>query len=210
MRVQASGWLSRVATPEEGVLASPKLRAALFSDDALKARRNTDAVEVSPGVLVAARVIEHAPSTQKKYEDVRAEIEKRLRAEEAARLAQRAGEAKLEALRKGGEAGLAWGPPKAVSRRSPQGVPAGALRPLLAAAPSALPAFAGAARGTEGYMLSRVDKVLEPEPRPEAQRSADRARAAQLAGARQMEAYVASLRAQADVEIHAANLEKKP
>jgi peptidyl-prolyl cis-trans isomerase D len=210
MRVQASGWLSRVATPEEGVLASPKLRAALFSDDALKARRNTDAVEVAPGVLVAARVIEHAPSAQKKYEDVRAEIEKRLRSEEAARLAQRSGEAKLEALRKGGEAGLAWGPPKAVSRRSPQGVPAGALRPLLAAAPAGLPAFAGAARGTEGFMLYRVDKVLEPEPRPEAQRSADRARAAQLAGARQMEAYVASLRAQADVEIHAANLEKKP
>jgi hypothetical protein len=59
-------------------------------------------------------------------------------------------------------------------------------------------------------MLYRVDKVLEPEARAEAQRSAERARAAQLAGVRQMEAYVASLRTQADIEIHAANLEKKP
>ena len=44
----------------------------------------------------------------------------------------------------------------------------------------------------------------------EAQRSAERARAAQLAGARQMDAYIASLRASADVEIHAGNFEKKP
>jgi peptidyl-prolyl cis-trans isomerase D len=208
--LRASGWLARAATPEEGVLASPKLRAALFSEDALKARRNTDALEVAPGVLVSARVLEHVPAAQRKFEEVRAEIEKMLRAEEAARLAQRSGEAKLEILRKGGDAGLAWGPPKAVSRRSGQGVPAGALRPLLGADPARLPAFAGAARGSAGYMLYRVDKVLEPEARAEAQRSAERARAAQLAGVRQMEAYVASLRTQADIEIHAANLEKKP
>jgi hypothetical protein len=113
-------------------------------------------------------------------------------------------------LRKGEDADLTWSAPKAVSRRSPQGVPAGALRPLLAAEASRLPVFAGAARGAEGYVLYRADKVLEAEPRPEAQRSAERARAAQLAGARQMDAYIASLRAGADVEIHAANLEKKP
>jgi peptidyl-prolyl cis-trans isomerase D len=208
--IRTSGWISRAPVPEEGVLASPRLRAALFSEDAVKGRRNTDAVEVSPGVLVSARVVEHLPAAQKKFEEVRAEVEKKLRAEEAARLAQKSGEAKLEILRKGGDAGLAWSPPKAVSRRSAQGVPAGALRPLLGADPARLPAFAGAARGTDGYMLYRVDKVLEPEPRPEAQRSAERARAAQFAGARQMEAYVASLRAQADIEIHAANLEKKP
>jgi hypothetical protein len=95
-------------------------------------------------------------------------------------------------------------------RQSAQGVPAGALRPLLSADPDKLPAFAGAARGDEGFMLYRVDKVLEPEARTEAQRGAERARQAQLAGARQMEAYVASLRAQADIEIRTANLEKKP
>ncbi|MDH4096113.1 MAG: SurA N-terminal domain-containing protein [Betaproteobacteria bacterium] len=208
--LRTSGWLTRIATPEAGVLGHPKLLAALFSEDALKARRNTDAVEVSPSVLVAARVVEHVPQAQRKYEEVRAEIEARLRADEATGLAQRAGEAKLQALRKGEDAGLNWSAPKAVSRRSPQGIPAGALRPLLAAEAARLPVFAGAARGTEGYVLYRVDKVLEPEPRPEAQRSAERARAAQLAGARQMDAYIASLRASADVEIHAANFEKRP
>jgi peptidyl-prolyl cis-trans isomerase D len=206
----ASGWVSRAPTPEAGVLAHPKMLAALFSDDALRARRNTDAIEVAPNVLVAARVLEHQPETQKALEAVRAQIEQQLRAEEAARLARLAGEDKLAALRKGGDAGLAWGAPKAVSRRSPQGVPSAALRAIMAADPGKLPAYAGAARGAEGYMLYRVNKALEPEPRPEAQRSAEYERIAQLAGARELEAYVASLRGRADVEIHGASLEKRP
>ncbi|MEX2240938.1 MAG: SurA N-terminal domain-containing protein [Burkholderiales bacterium] len=211
LQLQKSGWISRaVPTPDAGVFASPKLQGALFADDAVKARRNTDAIEVAPNVLVAARVIEHQPEAQKKLEDVRADIEHRLRAAEAARLAQQAGEAKLAELRKGAEAGLSWGAPKAVSRRSPQGVPAGALRQILAADPGKLPAYLGAERGTEGYMLYRVVKPLEPEPKTEAQKAAERARAAQLAGARQLDAYVASLRARADIEIRQGNLEKKP
>lgn len=208
--LQTSGWISRTPNPDAGVLASPKLLGALFTDDALKARRNTDAVEVAPGVLVSARVIDHQAATQRKYEDVRSTIERRLREEAAVRLAQKEGEAKLETLRKGGDAGVNWGPPKTVSRRSAQGVPAGALRPLLAADAGTLPAYSGAARGAEGYMLYRVDKVLEPEPRPEAQRQAERARMERLAGARQMEAYVNGLRAKADVEVNSANLEKRP
>jgi peptidyl-prolyl cis-trans isomerase D len=211
LQLQTSGWIARGAAPSDaGVLASPKLQGALFADDAVKARRNTDAIEVAPNVLAAARVVEHRPESQKKLEEVRADIEHRLRAAEAARLAQQAGEAKLAELHKGAEAGLSWGAPKAVSRRSPQGVPAGALRQILAADPGKLPAYVGAARGTEGYMLYRVAKLLEPEPKTEAQKAAERARAAQLAGARQLDAYVASLRARADIEIRQGNLEKKP
>ena len=209
--LQNSGWISRaVPAPEAGVLASPKLQGALFADDAVKARRNTDAIEAAPNVLVSARVIEHQPASQKKLEDVRADIERRLRSQDAARLAQQAGESKLAALRKDGKSEVSWGAAKAVSRRSPQGVPAGALREIMAADPAKLPAYAGAARGTEGYMLYRVVKVLEPEPKTEAQKTAERARAAQLAGARQLDAFVESLRARADIEIRQRNLEKKP
>jgi peptidyl-prolyl cis-trans isomerase D len=192
------------------VLGNAKLLGALFSDDAIKAKRNTDAVEVAPNVLVAARVVEHQPQVQKPFAEVRTDIEQRLREQEAARLARKAGEEKLAELRKGGAANLAWGAPKAVSRRSPQGVPAGALHRILAADAGKLPAYFGAARGAEGYMLYRVVRPLEPEAKTDAQKAAERARAAQLAGARQFEAYVDSLRAQAEIELRTANLEKKP
>lgn len=210
LALQQSPWIVRTPAPEAGPLANAKLLGALFAEDALKARRNTDAVEVAPGVLVAARVLEHQPASQRKFEEVRAAIEQTLRAAEAARLAQREGEAKLAALRKGAEAGIRWSAPKAVSRRSPQSVPAGALRQIMAADAARLPAYVGAERGAEGYMLYRVGRLLEAPARPEPQRLAEQERAAQRAGAQQLEAYVASLRARADVEVHADNLGKKP
>jgi len=207
--LQASGLITRTPTAESGVLGNAKLLGALFAADSVQSRRNTDAVEVAPNVLVAARVLEHQPAAQKKFEEVRGDIEQALRRAEAAKLAQQEGEAKLAALRKGGDAGVKWGPAKAVSRRSPQAVPSTALRQILTADPAKLPAFAGAERGEEGYMLYKVGRLLEPEPKPEAQKNADLARAAQQSGAEQLEAYVASLRARATVEVNKANLEKK-
>jgi len=58
-------------------------------------------------------------------------------------------------------------------------------------------------------MLYKVGRLLEPEPKPEAQKAAHLAPAAQQCGAVQLEAYVASLRARATVEVNKANLEKK-
>ena len=207
--VQTSGWIARASSPEAGVLGNAKLLGALFAEDSLKTRRNTDAVEVAPNVLVAARVLEHQPAAQKKFEDVRAAIEQHLRRTEATKLAQKEGEARLAALRKGADAGLKWEPAKAVSRRSPQGVPSTALRQILAADAAALPAYVGAERGEDGYMLYKVVRALDPEPKNDQQKAADQARAAQQAAAEQLDAYIASLRARASIEINKGNLEKK-
>ncbi len=207
--VQASGWVTRTPTAESGVLGNAKLLGALFAADSVKSRRNTDAVEVAPNVLVAARVLEHQPASQKKFEEVRGEIGQTLRRAEAAKLAHKEGEARLAALRTAGETGMKWGPAKPVSRRSPQGVPSTALRQIQSADASKLPAYVGAERGEEGYMLYKVVRLLDPEPKPDAQKTADLARAAQRAGAEQLEAYVSSLRARAKVEVSKANLEKK-
>jgi peptidyl-prolyl cis-trans isomerase D len=207
--LQQSGWITRTPSPDAGVLGNAKLLGALFAADSIKTRRNTDAVEVAPNVLVAARVIEHQPEAQKKFEEVRGEIEENLRRVEASQLAQKEGEARLAALRKGSDAGLKWAPAKAVSRRSPQGVPTTALRRIMAADAAKLPAYVGAERGSEGYMLYKVVRALDPEPKTEQQKAADQARAAQQAGAEALDAYVASLRARASVEVNKANLEKK-
>lgn len=209
LQVQTSGWIARTPSPEAGVLGNAKLLGALFAADSLKTRRNTDAVEVAPNVLVAARVLEHQPASQKKFEDVRGDIEQHLRRTEAAKLAQKEGESRLAALRKGAEAGLKWGQAKAVSRRSPQGVPSTALRQVLSADVAKLPAYVGADRGDDGYMLYKVVRALDAEPRTEQQKAADQARAAQQAAAEQLDAYVSSLRARASIEVSKGNLEKK-
>ena len=50
------------AAGSSGALASAKMLAAVFGNDALRNKRNTDAVEVGPNQLVAARVVEHQPA----------------------------------------------------------------------------------------------------------------------------------------------------
>jgi peptidyl-prolyl cis-trans isomerase D len=83
----------------------------VFSDDSLKNKRNTDAVDVGKGVLVAARVLESKPAALRPFDEVRADIEKMLVQEEAAVLAEKDGEKKLAQLVKGDAVPLEWGLP---------------------------------------------------------------------------------------------------
>jgi len=207
LQIQTTGWVTRSANQELGALDNPKLIAALFSPDSINGRRNTDAVEVAPAVLVSARVVDYQPEAQRKFEDVKNEIAERLRASEAAELAQKEGAAKLERLRKGADAGVKWSAPKTVSRREPQGLGGAALRAVVAADVSKLPAYVGVALPEAGYLLVRISRVIEADPKQLAQEST--ARAAGLLGASQYNAYVASLRQQASISINQATLEKR-
>jgi peptidyl-prolyl cis-trans isomerase D len=60
LSVQQSPWITKGA-PGSPLFSNPKFLAEIFSPETIKNKRNTSAVEVSTGVLVAARVIEHKP-----------------------------------------------------------------------------------------------------------------------------------------------------
>ena len=209
LKVETTGWFTRQGTGEVGPLAHPKLLAALFSPDATKQHRNTDAIEVAPGVLVAARVAEYQPEAQRPYEEVKAEVARALARREAAALAKKEGESKLAALAKGGDAGLAWSAAKPVSRQDAQGLSQGALRKVMSADVAKLPAYTGLERGEEGYVIYRIGRVIPAPAHSAAQIAEARARYDQQAGAQQLDAYVLSLRARAKVEVRPANLEQK-
>lgn len=208
LQIQRSEWLEKTPSPAAGPLANPKLLAALFASDAIVAKRNTDAVEVAPNVLISARVAEHRPEAQLKYEEVRQSIEARLRRQEAVKLAYKDGAAKLALLKEGKDAGLKWTVPRTISRRNPQGLPPEAQRQVLGVDSAKLPAYAGVELDA-GYGLYRVTKVIAADPASEADAKATAARLEGEAGAAQFAAYVASKRAAAKIEINKANLEKK-
>ena len=208
LKIQQTGWFSKQSPQEAGPLGHPKLLAALFSQDAIKQGRNTDAVEVAPGVLVAARVAEHQPEAQRPLEEVKAEIAQKLARREGAAQARKEGEAKLAALAKGGDAGLSWSPAKQVSRQELQGLPRNAVQRVMAADASKLPAYVGVDRGEQGYAIYRIGKVIPADVKAALKET--QARLDRDAGAQQLEAYVASLRARAKVELHTQNLEQKP
>ncbi len=205
--VRTTPWIAKSASQELGPLDNPKLLSALFSADAIKNKRNTDAVEVAPGTLVAARVVEHQPAAQRSFDEAKSEIVEKLRRQQAAELAQKEGAAKLEQLRKGADAGVKWASPKTVSRREAQGLPAEVLRQVVTADVTKLPAYTGMDIPGSGYLLLRISKVIEADSQASAQENT--ARAGQLYGSAQYQAYLASLRKQADIEVRKENLEKK-
>lgn len=208
LQIQTTGWIAKGGPPQElGALDNPKLLTALFSQDSLANKRNTDAIEVAPSTLVAARVIEHQAASQRKFEEVKDQIADMLRRREAVQLAEKDGQAKLEQLKKGEDASVTWGAPKTVSRRSAQGLPAEILRQVVAADTSKLPAYIGVAVPDQGYAILRITKVVEGQaPADEKQVEA---RAAQAQGAADYESYIASLKGRASISVNGANLEKK-
>jgi peptidyl-prolyl cis-trans isomerase D len=207
LQVQTTGWIGKTAKQELGALDHPKLLAALFSPDAIQNKRNTDAIEVAPNTLVAARVIEHQPAAQRKFEEMKNEIAELLRRREASALALKEGTAKLEQLQKGADAGVKWGPPRLVSRREAQGLASNVLRQVVSADTSKLPAYIGVPIPDGGYSLFRITRVVEEPIKDEDPQVTGRA--AQLYGNADYQAYVESLRARADIDVRAAALEKK-
>jgi peptidyl-prolyl cis-trans isomerase D len=207
LQVRTTPWIAKSASQELGPLDNPKLLSSLFSTDSIKSKRNTDAIEVAPSTLVSARVVEHQPAAQRSFDEVKAEIAEKLRKQQAAELAQKDGAAKLEQLRKGGDAGLKWGPAKTVSRRDAQGLPGEVLRQIVAADVSKLPAYVGMQIPDSGYLLLRISKVTEADPKEAGPENASRA--GQLYGSAQYQAYLASLRQRADIQVKKENLEKK-
>ncbi len=181
-----------------GPLASQKLLDAVFGVDALKNKRNTEAVDLGNSQLVSARVLEHVPARLPAFDDVKDVVRAALIEEQAAGLARKEGLARLEALKQ--NPGMALPQTAVLSRGQAQGVPRPLLDAVLLAPQDKLPAPIGVDLGKAGYVVARVLKVL---PREQAA-SSDALLTPQLAqawSAAESEAYVASLKQRFKVDI---------
>lgn len=203
LKVETVAGLTRTPNPELGANApfnQPKFLNTLFSEDALKNKRNTDAVEVAPNTLIAGRVVEHKPVTKRPFEEVKDVVRERVTQIEAANLAKKAGEAKLAALKSGGEAnGL--GDTKTVSRVKGQDIPPAALPAVMMADVSKLPAHVGVDLGQQGYAVYRITKVMQPATLDEKRRLTEREQIANALAQQEALAYLEALKKKHKVEI---------
>jgi peptidyl-prolyl cis-trans isomerase D len=148
-------------------LANPKFLAALFSADSLEKKRNTEAVEIAPGQMVAGRVTQHVPARTLPLEAVKAQVRERVKATRGAEMAKKAGADQLAAW-KADPASAKLPAAVVVSREDPARQPRPAVEAALQADPTGLPALLGVEMGDAGYAVVRVVKSIPRTAPPEA------------------------------------------
>ena len=188
------------------VLNNPRLLAGLFSEDALKNRRNTEAVETTPGTLVSARVLGHKPPGLRPFEEVQDGIAKLLAQQQALALARKEGAALLEELKKGDSSKARFGEAKLVSRDDPKGLAAGALSQIFAVDATKTPAYT-AVESPGGYTLYRISRVVEVQP-DEARERGVQSELGRASGVQEFRSFLDGLRADAGVQINKDALQK--
>lgn len=195
LQIQTATVLRQPQPGAAGPLASAKLLDAVFGADALRNKRNTEAVETGPSQLVSARVVQHSPSRIPPLADVKDKVREQLVQKLATAEAKKAGEARLAALKANAAdtAGLAAA--VTVSRAKPQGLTRAQLEAVLGADAAKLPAAVGVAADDGSYVVVRINQL---QPRDAAVID-DRRAAQQYAAAwarAEGQAYLAALKSQ--------------
>ncbi len=193
LQIQTAKGVQREPQPgASGPLANPRLLEALFSDEAIGKKRNTEAIETGSGQLASARVVQHAPARTQPLDEVRAQVRERLVAQRSAELAREAGEKRLAAWKAGDTAETATrlGTAIVVSRENPQGLTEPMLLAALSTDPKALPAWTGVNLGEQGYAVLKVEKVLPRDTRNAQQLAQEAGQYSQWWASAESEAYV--------------------
>ncbi|MDB5865574.1 MAG: peptidylprolyl isomerase [Betaproteobacteria bacterium] len=205
---RTSGWISRSGA-QEPLLNNPKLIQAIFADDVLVNKRNTEAIEVAPGTIVGARMVEHKPSAVQPFAEVKTAVEKKLVQTRASQLAAQEGRQQLEQLRQGKTPELSWEAPQLVSRADTKGMSEPVLRQVFKADETKLPSYTGVEGPGGSYLLLKVMRVVNPEKTDRAQAKSMADGLAQVLGEEQFNAYLASLKGKAKVKLEKDQIEKK-
>jgi len=196
-RLTRDGLPARPGAPQ---VFTPRVVQALFSDDGINKKRNTEAIEVAPNAFVSARVVEHRPATLRPLAEVRDAIKLRVEREEASKIAREAAQKALAGLRQSpSDAGFS--PPTTISRAQPQGLPPPALTAIMRAPADKLPAYVDAELDGGSFGVFRVLSARMPDTPNVQQREAFARAVRQQAGAADDLAYLDALKVKHKAEV---------
>jgi len=209
LTIQTVDGLTRTPNPALGTspVNTDKFLKAIFANDALTNKRNTEAVEVAPSTLVAGHVVAFRPASKRPFAEVEGIIRQRVTQEEATRLARQAGEAKLAAAKASGDAS-GFGDVKVVSRTKEPTINQTAALAVLKADTSKLPAYVGVELPGQGYGVYRIAKVSQPAQPDTARRQQEAEQIANAVGGGETYGFVEALKhkAKAKINVKSADL----
>ena len=205
LEVQTASNLAREVVAGNTAVNNPKLLAAVFSPDSIEKKRNTEAVELAPNVLAAARITNYSPARTLPLEEVKARVREQVVAKQAGERARSEGVAKLAEWKASPDAANL---PAAivVSRESKQAQPSALVEAALRASTQALPAWVGVDLGASGYAVVKVEKVLPRDASNAAGLARERDQYAQWWASAEGLAYYKLLKEKFKAEIKIARL----
>ena len=194
-------------------LGNAKFVQALFAPESIQGKRNTDAIEVGPNALMSGRIVEYKAAAPRPFDEVKDEIRRQLVVRGASEMAQKAGREKLALLEQGKsdkEVGVAFGKPVALQRSQTQpGFSPDAVNRIFQANATKLPGYVGTVNDRGGFSIYKVVGVNTPPAGDTAKAELAGTRISEQLGRELVNAYLASLKAKAEVKIDQAALEKK-
>ena len=205
LQVQTVSNLSRTPSPALGdsPVNNAKFLQAIFSADALKNKRNTEAVEVAPSTLVAGRVVEFKPAAKRPLAEVEPMIRQAVTMQEALSLARKAGEAKMAAVKASGDA-AGFAAPTVVARTKQPTINPAAAMAVLKADVTKLPAYVGVEVPGQGYGVYRIAKVTLPAQPDAARRASEAEQITGVVAQQEMYGFIEALKKKFKAEVSAA------
>ncbi len=182
-------------------LSNPKVVQSLFGDEAVKNKRNTEAVQTSPGVFVSARVITFHPAQTLPYKEVAAEVKRQVSQRAAANLAVTAAAERYASLKNDPKNASGFGSPVWISRNKPTNLVGSALDDVMSINPSKLPAVVSVNEPGVGATIYRVDQVRQPTGGDEKVHKAQSQQIQVLAGQSEFAGFMAYWRNAAGVKV---------
>ena len=147
-------------------LSNRRLLTTLFSEDSIRSRRNSEAIETASGTLVSARLVDHQPAQLRPLETVRAEVKSLWIQTQSLQLAVKAGATQLKQLQDGAKPEASFASGGKISRMDRGALSPAIVNAVLSASVSKLPAYVGVDLGAQGYVIARVDAIQPGDPGP--------------------------------------------
>ncbi|MFA6062489.1 MAG: SurA N-terminal domain-containing protein [Gallionella sp.] len=198
--IEQSGWL--VKGVAAGDLWSPRMLEAVFSDDVLKNKRNTAAVEVGANTLVAARLLEHKPAAVRALNEVQEMIKQKILREKALDMAVKQGTMLLGQAKQGSKTDLSWSAPQTISHAQHGDLDVALVRQIFQANGAKLPQYVGAESKQDGFIVVRVDAVKEAEKPDDVKRGRYVQQLRQMVGEEMFQAYLNDAKGQAKIKMN--------
>lgn len=195
--VHGGVWVSKGQSATEPW--NEKALQAVFSEDVLKNKRNTTAIEVAPNTLLAARVTEYQAATVRPLSEVAEDVRKNLQRQQVLQAAAQQGKTLLGQLQGGEKVQVTWKAAQSITRAQHADLNQTLAQLLFRADIGKLPAYVGVEDAQQGYVIARIDEVKEVAAIEAGKLNRYAQQIRQITGEELLKAYLADTKKRADI-----------